>query len=106
LLAVLFVSTSLHQDLSVLRVALEVAGVVDEEAEEDSVTVADVEADEVAVGALVIVVDVVALEVVAEAAPTVVASETSRARSRLFKSRHGENCVPVNTPHTTLWVEC
>lgn len=95
---VLFVLTMPHPDLTVARVvAVEVDVVADvdstvedvvadvEVAEEDSVTVEDVVVDEdveVTVEAVVVL-------------PTVVASVTSRARSRLFKSS--------TLPHTNFY---
>lgn len=62
--------------------------VVAEEVDAVAVDSVVVVVDEEAVVALVIVVDVGVLEVVAEAARTVVASEISRARSKPFNSRH------------------
>jgi hypothetical protein len=95
LLDVPFVSTTHNQDLNAPReaevadsvVAVEVDVVV------DSVVVA---VGEEAVVVSVIVVDVGVLEVVAEAAQTVVASETSKARSKHFNSRHDVDCMPVD----------
>jgi len=83
--------------------------VVDEEV--DVVVVVALEvvaADEEAEEALVTVADVGELAEVAEAARTVVASETSRARSRLFKSQHDEDCMRhlSTLPHTAFIAEC
>ena len=99
-------STSRLQDLIAQRVdSPEVVEVGAEVADADLET-EDVEVDAEVDAAGSTIEDVVDQEVAVELRPTVVVSETSRARSRLFKSRHGENCMPVNTPHTTLWVEC
>lgn len=75
-------------------------------AEVDVVDLVAVVVDEEAEVVSVIVEDVGVLEVVAEAAQTVVASETSRARSRPFNSRHDVDACLLTIPHEAFIAEC